>query len=182
MTRNTRWPARVRVATGVARGHGRSHCVRLARTDEVARGIGHAVPDRARHSDHVRPALLFILDQMRDAAVFVCSDTGVMLAQNDGVFGIRGTALTGPILQVDDVADSRWTITVLGDLLLAAGSGPVYPFTVGKTKQDLPALALAPRGRRMRWRSSQRDHPASVRALPRLISAASVSACCRVHQ
>ena len=52
----------------------------------------------------------------------------------DGVFGIRGKAPTGPILLVDDVADSRWTITVLGDLLLAAGSGPVYPFTVGKTK------------------------------------------------
>ena len=52
----------------------------------------------------------------------------------DGVFGIRGTAPTGPILLVDDVVDSRWTMTVLGDLLLAAGSGPVYPFTVGKTK------------------------------------------------
>jgi ATP-dependent DNA helicase RecQ len=52
----------------------------------------------------------------------------------DGVFGIRGTAPAGPILLVDDVVDSRWTMTVLGDLLLAAGSGPVYPFTVGKTK------------------------------------------------
>jgi ATP-dependent DNA helicase RecQ len=52
----------------------------------------------------------------------------------DGVFGIRGTVPAGPILLVDDVVDSRWTMTVLGDLLLAAGSGPVYPFTVGKTK------------------------------------------------
>lgn len=52
----------------------------------------------------------------------------------DGVFGIRGKVPNSPILLVDDVADSRWTITVLGDLLLAAGSGPVYPFTVGKTK------------------------------------------------
>jgi ATP-dependent DNA helicase RecQ len=52
----------------------------------------------------------------------------------DEVFGIRGKAPTGPILLVDDVVDSRWTMTVLGDLLLAAGSGPVYPFTVGKTK------------------------------------------------
>ena len=52
----------------------------------------------------------------------------------DDVFGIRGKAPTGPILLVDDVVDSRWTMTVLGDLLLSAGSGPVYPFTVGKTK------------------------------------------------
>jgi ATP-dependent DNA helicase RecQ len=52
----------------------------------------------------------------------------------DEVFGIRGNTPTGPILLVDDVVDSRWTMTVLGDLLLAAGCGPVYPFTVGKTK------------------------------------------------
>jgi ATP-dependent DNA helicase RecQ len=52
----------------------------------------------------------------------------------DGVFGIRGKAPSGPVLLVDDVVDSRWTMTVLGDLLLSAGSGPVYPFTVGKTK------------------------------------------------
>lgn len=52
----------------------------------------------------------------------------------DEVFGIHGKPPTGPILLVDDVVDSRWTMTVLGDLLLAAGSGPVYPFTVGKTK------------------------------------------------
>jgi ATP-dependent DNA helicase RecQ len=51
-----------------------------------------------------------------------------------GVFRIRGNAPTGPILLVDDIADSRWTMTVLGDLLIAAGSGPVYPFTVAMTK------------------------------------------------
>jgi ATP-dependent DNA helicase RecQ len=52
----------------------------------------------------------------------------------DGAFGIRGTAPSGPILLVDDVVDSRWTMTVLGDVLLAGGGGPVYPFTVGKIK------------------------------------------------
>ena len=52
----------------------------------------------------------------------------------DEVFGIRGKAPSGPVLLVDDVVDSRWTMTVLGDLLLSAGSGPVYPFTVGKIK------------------------------------------------
>jgi ATP-dependent DNA helicase RecQ len=52
----------------------------------------------------------------------------------DGAFGIRGKAPTGPILLVDDIVDSRWTMTVVGDLLLNAESGPVYPFAVGKTK------------------------------------------------
>jgi transcriptional regulator with XRE-family HTH domain len=67
-------------------------------TDHLYRLAGHAVPDRGRHADHVRPALLFVLDQMRDAAAFVCSDTGVMLAQNEmakALMGDRVTAETG---------------------------------------------------------------------------------------
>lgn len=52
-------------------------------TDHLYRLAGHAVPDRSTHSTHVRPALLFVLDQMRDAAAFVCSDTDVVLAQNE---------------------------------------------------------------------------------------------------
>jgi ATP-dependent DNA helicase RecQ len=52
----------------------------------------------------------------------------------DGAFEIRGPAPPGPILLVDDLSDSRWTMTVIGDLLLTAGSGPVYPFVVAATK------------------------------------------------
>ena len=52
-------------------------------SDHLYRLAGHAVPDRGGPSSHVRPALLFVLDQMRDAAAFVCSDTYIMLAQND---------------------------------------------------------------------------------------------------
>ena len=43
----------------------------------------------------------------------------------------------GPVLLVDDLVDSRWTLTVAGSLLRDHGAGPVFPF----------ALALAtPRG------------------------------------
>ncbi len=49
-------------------------------------------------------------------------------------FQLRGHAPTGPILLVDDIVDSRWTMTVLGDVLMAAGSGPVYPFALAKIK------------------------------------------------
>lgn len=51
-------------------------------TDHLYRLAGHAVPDRSTRSLHVRPALLFVLDQLSDAAAFVCSDTDVILAQN----------------------------------------------------------------------------------------------------
>lgn len=51
-------------------------------TDHLYRLAGHAVPDRSAASLHVRPTLLFLLDQMRDAAAFVVSDTYIVLAQN----------------------------------------------------------------------------------------------------
>lgn len=51
-------------------------------TDHLYRLAGHAVPDRSTHSENVRPALLFLLDQLSDAAAFVCSDTDVILARN----------------------------------------------------------------------------------------------------
>ena len=38
--------------------------------------------------------------------------------------------LDEPELLVDDLADSRWTLTVVGRELLAAGSGPVFPFVL----------------------------------------------------
>jgi ATP-dependent DNA helicase RecQ len=38
-----------------------------------------------------------------------------------------------PVLLVDDIADSKWTLTVIGDLLQRHGSGPVYPFVLAVT-------------------------------------------------
>ena len=39
---------------------------------------------------------------------------------------------TGPVLLVDDVADSRWTLTMSAILLRQHGSGPVYPFALAR--------------------------------------------------
>jgi len=64
----------------------------------------------------------------------VMENSAQQLRNVDGVFAIRGTVPSGPILLVDDVVDSRWTMTVVGDLLLSEGSGPVYPFVVAATK------------------------------------------------
>jgi len=49
----------------------------------------------------------------------------------DGVFEIDDDQLrTGPVLLVDDVVDSGWTLTVTAALLRAAGSGPVLPMAL----------------------------------------------------
>jgi len=56
------------------------------------------------------------------------------IANVTDVFETRGRVPTGPVLLVDDISDSRWTMTILGELLITAGSGPVYPFAVAKTK------------------------------------------------
>ena len=49
-----------------------------------------------------------------------------------GTFEVPATAVvpTGPVLLVDDLVDSRWTITAIGWKLLAAGSGPVLPLAL----------------------------------------------------
>jgi ATP-dependent DNA helicase RecQ len=38
---------------------------------------------------------------------------------------------TGPVLLVDDLADSRWTLTVAARALRAAGAPAVLPLTLG---------------------------------------------------
>ncbi len=40
--------------------------------------------------------------------------------------------LPGAVLLVDDLVDSRWTLTVAGSLLRAAGGGPVLPFALAE--------------------------------------------------
>ncbi|WP_137132568.1 RecQ family ATP-dependent DNA helicase [Rhizobium sp. FY34] len=49
----------------------------------------------------------------------------------DGVFSVdEDVVSTGPVLLIDDVADSRWSLTVIGALLRNSGSGPVFPLVL----------------------------------------------------
>ena len=48
----------------------------------------------------------------------------------DGVFVVEESALQGPVLLVDDVIDSGWTLTVIAALLRRAGSGIVWPLAL----------------------------------------------------
>ncbi len=49
---------------------------------------------------------------------------------------VRGELVRrGPVLLVDDMVDSRWTLTVAGELLREHGSGPVHPFALAIAAQ-----------------------------------------------
>ena len=52
----------------------------------------------------------------------------------DGSLAVAGATLpVGPVLLVDDMVNSRWTITVAAWLLTSQGSGPVYPLALAST-------------------------------------------------
>ena len=51
----------------------------------------------------------------------------------DGVFEVVGRVPGGPVLLVDDVVDSSWTLAVITALLRQAGSGPVWPFALASS-------------------------------------------------
>ncbi len=54
-----------------------------------------------------------------------------------GALGVSGEPVSGdPVLLVDDLSDSRWTLTVAGAVLREAGSGPVTPFVLATAVGD----------------------------------------------
>ena len=53
-----------------------------------------------------------------------------------GAFTITGPVPQGGVLLVDDTADSKWTLTVVGALLRQAGTGPVFPLALLRRGPD----------------------------------------------
>lgn len=51
----------------------------------------------------------------------------------DGSFRLNASVDAGSVLLVDDMVDSRWTMTVCAWLLRSAGSGEVFPFALART-------------------------------------------------
>jgi len=51
----------------------------------------------------------------------------------DGALAVRGQMPAGPVLLVDDMVDSKWTLTVAAYLLTSNGSGSVYPLALAST-------------------------------------------------
>lgn len=54
----------------------------------------------------------------------------------DGSLALDGTRIpSGPVLLIDDMVDSRWTLTVSAWLLRTGGSGEVWPMVLARTGQ-----------------------------------------------
>ena len=51
----------------------------------------------------------------------------------DGVFEVDDNVQNAPVILVDDVIDSSWTLTVIAALLRSSGSGPVFPLALAST-------------------------------------------------
>jgi ATP-dependent DNA helicase RecQ len=51
----------------------------------------------------------------------------------EGSLQIQGNVPNGPVLLIDDMVDSKWTLTVASCLLTSRGSGPVYPLALAST-------------------------------------------------
>ncbi len=93
------------------------------------------VPDFARRLA-ARLRLPFI-----PAVVKQCDNQLQKLQQNryhqcrnlDGVFAVAASMPSGPVLLVDGMVDSAWTLTVVAALLRQAGSGPVWPTALATT-------------------------------------------------
>jgi ATP-dependent DNA helicase RecQ len=51
-------------------------------------------------------------------------------------FVVTGRIPSGAVFLVDDIIDSRWTVTMIGARLREAGSGPVFPLALAQATGD----------------------------------------------
>jgi ATP-dependent DNA helicase RecQ len=65
-------------------------------------------------------------------------NSGLQYGNVRGAFEVKGSIPEGPVLLVDDLLDSRWTMTAIGWRLLESGSGPVFPFALADTQGKSP--------------------------------------------
>ncbi len=54
----------------------------------------------------------------------------------DGAFEINDIIRNEPVLLVDDIVDSGWTLTLLSALLQKRGTGLVYPVALTSTSNE----------------------------------------------
>jgi ATP-dependent DNA helicase RecQ len=57
-------------------------------------------------------------------------------ANLDGVFEVTGHVPAEPVLLLDDVVDSRWTLNVIAALLRRAGAQAVWPIALAASTSD----------------------------------------------
>ena len=72
-----------------------------------------------------------VVDKIRDHAPQREQKNRAYRAKNlDGVFAINDILPEDPVFLIDDIVDSRWTLTVIAALMRQSGSGPVFPFAL----------------------------------------------------
>ena len=75
-----------------------------------------------------------VVTKLRDTEPqLALANSALQYANVRGAFGIEGDLPDGPALLVDDVVDSRWTLTAVGFKLRAAGVPAVHPFVLADT-------------------------------------------------
>lgn len=71
------------------------------------------------------------IEKVKDARCQKELNTSYLQFQNaNESFAVKGNVLSGNVLLVDDMVDSRWTFTTCCYKLRACGSGKVYPFAL----------------------------------------------------
>jgi ATP-dependent DNA helicase RecQ len=96
------------------------------------------VPDFAqRLADALHLPFFAVLDKTDDREEQKRMANSIQQARNiDGSLAINTSTLsTTPVLLVDDMVDSKWTVTVAAYLLTSHGSGPVFPLALALTGQ-----------------------------------------------
>jgi ATP-dependent DNA helicase RecQ len=93
------------------------------------------VPDFARRlADRLGLRFIPAVAKVRDNAQQKFQQNRFHQCRNlDGVFAVVEGIPHKPVLLVDDMVDSAWTMTVVAALLLQAGSGPVWPVALAST-------------------------------------------------
>jgi ATP-dependent DNA helicase RecQ len=97
------------------------------------------VPDFAhRLAEALEIAFVDCIQKIRETQPQKTRQNSQQQLQNlEGAFQIDHNLIRhAPVLLVDDMVDSRWTMTVLGAKLQQAGSGPVFPFALADSSQD----------------------------------------------
>jgi len=94
----------------------------------------HLVPDLAKRlANRLGRPFLPVLERVSDALPQKTMQNSTMQARNVlNTMTVKGPVPPTPVLLVDDIVDSGWTLTVAGYLLRQRGAGPVYPFTLAQ--------------------------------------------------
>jgi len=94
----------------------------------------HLVPDfAARLAESLGIPFHLVLTRTSEAPEQKTMQNSTMQARNVvGTITIQKPIPAGPVLLVDDIVDSGWTLTFAGYLLMKSGSGTVLPFTLAQ--------------------------------------------------